>query len=68
MTLGVVKEYWSATYEAAGVLKFTPWLEQQLDLIDCVAEKGGTIKGVYHRIGGDMFEVFPTGEVPISFG
>lgn len=69
MTLGAVKEYWMASYETENKgLRYTPWVESKLDLVDLVAEKGGTVKSLYRRQGGSMFEETPVGEVPISFG
>lgn len=70
-TLGV-KTLYSAMYEfkndkGLDDIAFTPWLSTKLKIVDYVGEKSGSIKAMYVRRGGNMFEIGPGyKEIPIA--
>lgn len=42
--------------DSEGFEKITPWFQETVDLVDYLAERGGTITGTFIREGGDMYE------------
>lgn len=67
-----IRTLWSARYEYKAdngmvVSAFTSWFKDQESVVDAVGEMNGSIKTVYVREAGDMFELAPGGgRVPIG--
>lgn len=54
----IVKTMTSQKYtDSEGFEKITPWFQDTVDLVDYLAERGGTITGTFVREGGDMYEM-----------
>ena len=43
--------------DSEGFEKITPWFRDTVDLVDHLAERGGTITGTFVREDGNMYEM-----------
>lgn len=66
MTADTIPLLTSQVYtDSDGNQKQTPWFEDQVDLVDRIAETGGTITNTYQRRGGEMWEIVAGERLPL---
>lgn len=54
-----IKTFYSAEYETEDGERFhTRWVEELTDVVDLVAEKGGTIRSTYKKHDGKIYRNF----------